>query len=86
MMAVGILRVDDGHRNPRVAAHVLILLTSLGGVENDMFAVKVAPHRRNLRPAIGHKRAQTAESALLKQIAILLGDNIGHKASLRVVQ
>jgi hypothetical protein len=43
-----------------------------------MFAVKVAPHRRDLRPAIGHQRAQVGEGTLLKQIAVLLGDDFRH--------
>ena len=59
-ITVGIFRIDDGHRNAGIAADVAILLASLGGVEDYALAVKVAPHRRDLR-AEGARPAEGEE-------------------------
>src|ERR1700733_1549369 len=77
-VAVGILWVHQSHGYARVAADVLIFLASLGGVENDVLAVEVAPHGRNLRTAVGHQGAEVGESALLEQVAVFFGDGWRH--------
>ena len=45
MIAVGIFGIDHGQRDAGVAAHVAVFLASLGGVEDDVLAVEVAPRR-----------------------------------------
>src|SRR5258708_27883292 len=85
-IAVGILRIHDGDGDARVAADVAILLASLGGIKNDVFAVKVDPYGRDLRSAVRHEGSEIGEGALLKKITVFLGDNVGHKTLLAVVR
>ena len=82
-VAVGIFGIDDGERDTRVAANVFIFLTALGGVEDDVLAVEVAPDGGDLRAAIGHEGGEAGEGALLEKIAIFFGDRFRHEISLR---
>ena len=88
-IAVGIFRVHEGQGDAGIAADVFIFLTSLGGVEDDMVTIKVAPDGGDLRATVGHEGGEVGEGALLKQVAIFFGDgcgSCGHRASLRVVR
>jgi hypothetical protein len=42
-IAVRIFRIDEGERDAGIAANILVFLTALGGVENDVLAVEIAP-------------------------------------------
>src|SRR5205085_12267574 len=48
-IAVRVLRINDGQRNPRIAAHILILLAGFGGIDDDVVAFDVAPDGGDLR-------------------------------------
>src|SRR5258706_14709306 len=82
-VAVGILGIHQSHGHTRIAADILIFLASLCRIENNVFAIEVAPHRRDLRAAGWHQSAQRGEGALLEQITIFLGNNIRPETSLR---
>src|SRR5271165_1754655 len=75
-VAIRIVRIDNGQRDPWFTAYILVLLPASRGVENHVLAVEVAPHRRHLRTAVGHQRGETGEGALLKQITILFWDDV----------
>src|ERR1700688_4567795 len=73
------LRIDDSYRHTRIAAHVLVLLTSLRSINDNQVAIEVDPNRSDLRAAIGHERCQAAERALGEKIAVLLRNGLRHE-------
>lgn len=78
-ITIRIFGINDGDRHARVAADIAVLLPSPGGVEDEMIAVEIAPHRRNLRASIGHEGAQAGEGPLLEKIFVLVGDGLRHE-------
>src|SRR4051812_45563224 len=63
-VAVRILRVLDRDGHARIALEVLVLHAPARGVEADVGAVEVDPHRRHLRRAVGADGGDVSERLL----------------------
>src|SRR5260221_6785776 len=80
---VRVFGINHSQRSPRIAPHVLVLLSALGGVHDDEVGFNVAPYRRDLGLAIGHQGSQAGKSAFAEKIAILLRNDLRHEDLLR---
>src|SRR6516164_997603 len=77
-VAVGVIRIDQRHRNPRIVADILVLLAAEGGVDDYFAVVELNPYRGGLRTAVGHQRSKAAECAFLEEVFMAVGHGSGH--------
>src|SRR5208337_2371521 len=54
-------------------------------VHPDVAILKVHPHGRGVRAAVGRKRGKAAESLFLEEVEVILRDGSGHTVSLKFV-
>src|SRR5215211_4811058 len=66
--APGVARVYHVDRHARIAAHVLLLLATLDGVDQYVITIRLDPHLGNLRRAVRHKGGELAIGWLLQQL------------------
>src|SRR5258707_9287732 len=78
-IAIRIVGVDNGQRHSRIAAHVAVLLPAARRIKDYMLTVEVAPYRSDLRPSVGHQRAQTGECWLLEKVDVFFRNHVGHR-------
>src|SRR5258708_2198883 len=76
---VRILGIDNGQRDPRIAADIAVLLTAARRIKDYMLTIEVAPYRSDLRPSVGHQRAQTGECWLLEKVDVFFRNHVGHR-------
>ena len=77
-IAVGIVGVQDSQGHARISSHAAVFLAAAGGIDQDIFAIIVAPSWGDLRVAAGHERNQICKGFLLEKVHEFLGNRLDH--------
>src|SRR5579864_6947029 len=79
---VGIVKVHDGKRDPRVASRVLRFQRAFAGADDEMLAFPSDPDRHGLRRTVRHERGEMGEVRAIDEI-LYFGRGYGrHSCSL----
>lgn len=74
-----VVGIDHAERHGRSGGKIAILLAAFGGVDEDVLAVEVNPHRCHLRASIWHQRREMREDRFREQIEKCLWYSRGHE-------
>ena len=77
-VAIGVCGILQRDSHARVAAHIVVLDATLGGIDSNVLAVEIHPDGRDLRAAVFHQCPEIAKGLLFEQVGIFFRNDCAH--------